>query len=70
MGCVVSAPPKEGSRRWHKIIKAGCGGTRDYWGEYDCSHNYDWACDDCPIVRAKYAQPQPEPQDVVLLESE
>ena len=40
-------PPKKSKKYW-KIVNCGCGGYRDYWGEYDCRHDYAWACDDCP----------------------
>lgn len=40
-------PPKKGKKYW-EIVNRGCGGYRDYWGEYDCRHPYDWTCDDCP----------------------
>jgi hypothetical protein len=41
-------PPKRGKKYW-EIVNRGCGGTRDYWGEYDCKHPYNWTCDDCPV---------------------
>lgn len=38
-----------------RIVKRGCGGFRnDYTGEYDCSHDYPWTCDDCPVVTERY----------------
>jgi hypothetical protein len=39
--------PKRGKKYW-EVVNRGCGGYRDYWGEYDCKHPYDWTCDDCP----------------------
>jgi hypothetical protein len=55
MGDVVSdRAPQHGTRRYIKVLEAGCGGYRDYWGEFDCRHNYPWTCDDCPIVVEQY----------------
>ena len=46
--------PKEGSKKYRKVLDAGCGG---YWignptsgYDFDCDHGYDWDCDCCPIV--------------------
>jgi len=39
--------PKRG-KKYKSVVDAGCGGYRDYWGEYYCRHNYDWTCDECP----------------------
>lgn len=41
-------PPKEGSRKYKAIVKLGCGGYFDYYGEFDCGHYYEWECDYCP----------------------
>lgn len=43
-------PTSPHGRKWKAILKLGCGGSRDYWGEYDCDHGYTWSCDYCPIV--------------------
>lgn len=44
--------PDPGTPAYERIIKAGCIGTTDYWGEHDC--DYAWTCDNCPIVQSKY----------------
>lgn len=42
-------PPKNPkSRKYRRIVNRGCGGSRDYWGEYSCDHVYDWICEECP----------------------
>ena len=46
-------PPKSG-KQYKEILKDGCGGYHDYWGEFDCEHGYEWLCDDCPIVIEMY----------------
>lgn len=40
-----SSPPNE--KTYIRIVAAGCQGTRDYWGEFDCG--YRWTCDECPV---------------------
>lgn len=40
--------PLKGTPAYQKVVDAGCGGKFDYWGEFDCSHSYDWTCDECP----------------------
>lgn len=35
-------------REYKRIVNRGCGGYYDYWGEFDCSYDYDWTCDNCP----------------------
>jgi hypothetical protein len=30
-----------------KPPRDGCGGVRDYWGEFDCSYGTTIACEDC-----------------------
>lgn len=50
----LTDPPFDGSKRYIEILNAGCGGHRDYWGEFDCLHGYQWSCDECPIVTDKY----------------
>jgi len=40
-------PPKRG-KKYKDIVSRGCGCYRDYFGEFDCRHKYDWTCDDCP----------------------
>lgn len=42
-------PPLPSQKGWKKIVKFGCQGTRDYWGEFDCV--YPWACEDCPVLQ-------------------
>jgi hypothetical protein len=44
--------PDPDTPAYERILKAGCIGTRDYWGEYDC--DYKWTCDDCPIVQSQH----------------
>lgn len=52
-------------RGYIRIVARGCGGTRDYWGEYDCTHRYPWTCGECPIVLERYKdEPEEEPQYV------
>lgn len=49
-----SRPPEAGSKRYIQIVDAGCGGYRDdYTGEFDCTHRYEWSCDECPIVTSR-----------------
>lgn len=40
--------PKKGTKGYDRVVSRGCGGYRDYWGEYDCDHGYGWGCDHCP----------------------
>lgn len=40
-------PPMRHQKGWPKIVNAGCQGSRDYWGEFDCV--YPWGCDQCPV---------------------
>lgn len=40
--------PKKGTKGYDRVVNRGCGGYRDYWGEYDCDHGYGWGCDYCP----------------------
>lgn len=61
----LSDPPNPDTKRWQQIIDAGCGGTRDYWGEFDCTHRYEWACDDCPIVTQNYTD---EPEEAGMIQ--
>lgn len=46
------APPKEGTKRYQKILDRGCGGREiNIPGEpteYDCDHQYAWDCEYCP----------------------
>jgi hypothetical protein len=42
--------PKHGTKRYKAVMKAGCGGYQDpYDGDYDCTHDYEWSCDECPV---------------------
>ena len=46
--------PRKGTKEYERVLKAGCGGYQDsYTLDYDCTHRYDWNCDDCPIVVEK-----------------
>ena len=47
--------PKRG-KKYKEIVLRGCGGYRDYWGDFDCHHKYDWDCDDCPVCIEKQKQ--------------
>lgn len=40
-------PPMRHQKGWPKIVNAGCQGSRDYWGEFDCV--YPWDCGVCPV---------------------
>jgi hypothetical protein len=43
-------PPKADSKEFRDIVERGCGWERDKQnGDEDCSHQYEWTCDDCPI---------------------
>lgn len=45
--------PKISSKRYKEIIEKGCGlYMSETWDglEWDCSHNYDWVCDNCPCT--------------------
>ena len=44
---ILMNPPKKGKKYW-EIVNRGCGGHRDYFGEFDCQHPYGWSCDECP----------------------
>lgn len=43
-------PPKSRkSLKYIEIVKRGCGLRQyPYEGDWDCDHEYDWTCDDCP----------------------
>jgi hypothetical protein len=45
-------PPLPGTPVFVEVLALGCGGYRDYFGDYDCRHNYTWLCEDCPILNA------------------
>lgn len=47
-------PPEVGARGYIRVVERGCGGTRDYWGDFDCSHGYGWTCDNCPWLNEKW----------------
>lgn len=32
-----------------RIVSRGCGGYSDYFGDFDCSHKYEWYCEHCPM---------------------
>ncbi|WP_175969645.1 hypothetical protein [Burkholderia sp. BCC0322] len=44
----MSYEPKQGTPGYARVVARGCGGSRDYWGEFDCDHAHPWTCDDCP----------------------
>lgn len=46
--------PLPGSKGYKRVLDRGCGGTKDYYGEFDCCHNYPWYCEDCPINTDRY----------------
>ena len=51
--------PKRG-KKYKEVLERGCGGYRTWtdWGwEYDCEHDYDWECDNCPIVVEQHKKP-------------
>lgn len=48
--------PKKGSKGYDRVVNRGCGGYRDYWGEYDCDHGYGWGCDHCPWLLEREAK--------------
>ena len=55
---MVKPPSNRRSKEYKRIIKLGCGGYRDsYYGDYDCSHEYDWSCENCPINRENKTNP-------------
>ncbi len=56
-------PRDPNSQNYRKVVKHGCGGSRDYWGEFDCDHLYEWSCDECPIVDNMYRTKQPEKKE-------
>lgn len=42
--------PEPSSKGWQRVIARGCGLYRDEMnGDYDCTHDYTWACDECPV---------------------
>ena len=44
--------PKRG-KKYKEVLERGCSGYRIWtdWGwENYCEHDYDWECDNCPIV--------------------
>ena len=58
--------PKKGSSRYKSVVNTGCGGVVDYWGEYDCTHEYDWTCDDCPCGIEMRKSDREIPLDTIL----
>jgi hypothetical protein len=64
----MNLPKNPKSRKYKRIVNRGCGGTRDYWGEYDCLHKYDWTCDECPWRKAneKYIDTEPIIHELIL----
>jgi hypothetical protein len=53
--------PRPGSKRYEAVVKRGCGGYRDQFGEFDCPHEYPWSCDHCPcLIEKQKAQPGEE----------
>lgn len=58
----LNIPPWPGTKYYENIIKAGCGGHRDYWGDFDCSFDYPWGCDDCPILVDKHKDDDEDPE--------
>jgi hypothetical protein len=64
------AAPKRGTRRYKAVLDAGCGGKYDYWGEFDCDHEYDWTCDDCPINAEHHYQAHGKEIDVIEIDLE
>lgn len=44
-------PPKDGTKAYVRVVKAGCVGETDRLGDFSCS--YGWGCDDCPVTREK-----------------
>ena len=63
---MYKSPPIVGTEKYKEILESGCGGYRDYWGEFDCDHPYEWACDDCPIVNEKYLREEEQCEDLSL----
>lgn len=61
-------PPQPNTRYYNKIIKIGCGGHYDYYGEFDCLHHYAWSCEDCPIVVDKMLDDLDQPVEMFQLE--
>jgi hypothetical protein len=42
--------PKRG-KKFKEIVDRGCGlKYYEYEGDYDCTHGYDWECDECPAA--------------------
>ena len=46
--------PVVGTKGYIRILKRGCGEylSNNHFDppEYDCSHDYGWSCDECPIL--------------------
>jgi hypothetical protein len=43
---------KKGTKRYQKVLDRKCGGewTNNTSGlDFNCRHDYTWACDECPI---------------------
>lgn len=63
----MKCPKNPRSRKWRRIVNRGCGGYRDYWGEYDCHHGYDWTCDDCPVCQESQRKNRKAVEDTITL---
>jgi hypothetical protein len=43
---------RKGTKKYKDIIAKGCGlEFFPYEGDYDCSHGYEWYCEDCPMTQ-------------------
>jgi hypothetical protein len=40
------------NKKYQEVLKEGCGWepSGGYDTDGDCSHGYDWECDNCPIT--------------------
>lgn len=45
----MHVPPEPGSAGYIRVVARGCAGHFDYYGDFDCGHEYSWRCEDCPI---------------------
>lgn len=52
-----------------RIVNRGCGGYNDYFGDFDCSHKYEWYCEDCPM-NDQYAVEKLSDDELLILITE
>lgn len=63
----MKCPKNPKSRKFRRILNRGCSGYRDYWGEYECGHRYNWTCEECPFNNVKVKNDLVDVVDVIEL---